>query len=326
MACKVEPTAEPLIVTPFFDGRPGHEKQTRGILRALHELTAIRETPPRIVATSAGATAVDWLRYLLGLPTPPLPQQNIPHLLIGTGSRTHIPMLLTRRQTSGKVVTCMTPDYLVRNKIDLCFIPRHDQPMVAENVFVTFGSPNTAIDENRHEPDQGLILVGGIDTKSHRWDTAATMGQIETVIAGSQASRWTVSSSPRTPDSMIHRLDTFCKEKSNTAFFQASDTPPGWIEETYATHDAVWVTADSVSMVYEALTAGCRVGILPIHWKRKTNKFQLGIDLLRENRRVVTYEDWLTGASLGEARPLDEAGRCAAEILQRWWPKKHTDK
>ena len=39
---------EPLRVVSFWDGRLGHEKQTRGVLAALAKLTAVAEVPRRV--------------------------------------------------------------------------------------------------------------------------------------------------------------------------------------------------------------------------------------------------------------------------------------
>ena len=117
-------------------------------------------------------------------------------------------------------------------------------------------------------------------------------------------------------------LTGLCSRHDNAAFFRAEDTPPGWIEEQYHENSLAWVTADSVSMVYEALSAGCRVGILPVRWKRGSNKFQRSLSFLAERKLVRFYD----GASTelphaGEKPAFNEALRCAAEILSRWWPE-----
>jgi mitochondrial fission protein ELM1 len=41
-------------------------------------------------------------------------------------------------------------------------------------------------------------------------------------------------------------------------------TSPDWLPTQLARADQAWVTADSVSMVYEALTAGAAVGVLDV--------------------------------------------------------------
>jgi hypothetical protein len=118
-------------------------------------------------------------------------------------------------------------------------------------------------------------------------------------------------------------LTAVAKSKKNVIFYRAEDTPRGWIESAYASHRQVWVTADSVSMIYEALTAGCRVGVLPVRWKNPDNKFQTGIDDLKHHGMVVDFEQWRAGGELpAVAMPLNEAGRCAEEMVKRWWPER----
>ena len=102
-----------------------------------------------------------------------------------------------------------------------------------------------------------------------------------------------------------------------------SDTGPGWIEKEYERNQTVWVTADSMSMVFEALSAGCRVGLLPVTWKHANNKFQHSADDLKRDGAVVTFEEWKNGkASWALSKPFNEAQRCAKEILRRWWPER----
>ncbi len=59
------------------------------------------------------------------------------------------------------------------------------------------------------------------------------------------------------------------------------------MEEQYDKNKVVWVTADSISMIYEALTAGCRVGIFPMQWRKEKGKFKRNEDLLLEKKLVT---------------------------------------
>lgn len=313
----------PLFVTAFFDGRPGHEKQTRGILNGLAARTKLEISSIQLPSPTFGRRIRQWLQYLARF------QPNARHrnhaeqtdLILGTGSYTHIPMLILKRRCRAKVVTCMTPDPFLKNRIDLCCIPRHDHPAPADNVLVTDGPPNTAVNLAAHDDNCGLILVGGIDVKSHHWDSRDTMSRIDTLIRQDKRV-WTISSSPRTPADMIELLEAYSQNHSDVTFFRAEDTPQGWIETEYNRNTTVWVTADSVSMLYEALTAGCKVGVLPVRWKRKNNKFKTGIDHLVKNGHIRTYDIWAAGNPPPTSPPLDEAGRCASEILKKWWPER----
>jgi len=318
-----------LRVTAFLDGRPGHGKQTLGVLHALSCRTpveaACRDLPQR---TPWGETRLWGLFFLSAmgagrLRAPCAQAGRPPDLVLGAGTRTHLPMILCQRGSGARAVVCMTPGWPLLRRMDLCLIPWHDNPAPAPNVFVTVGPPNTARGDGAHLADRCLVLVGGVDPKSHHWDSRATLSQIETLVDRGQAALWTVSSSPRTPGEMVPLLQRLAARRANVRFFKSEETPAGWIEDRYAECDCVWVTADSVSMVYEALTAGCRVGILPVRWKRRDDKFRRGLNLLVEEGRVLVYDAWLQDPrKLPPRVVLDEASRCAQEILRRWWPDR----
>lgn len=315
---------KPLTIVAFFDGTPGHEKQTRGILAALAAITPIHVSKKEIPHPCFSAQVKDWMHYLVSFAIPRQqaePDQSV-DIIIGTGSQTHIPMFLYNKAYRAKIVTCMTPNFPLRRKMDLCFVPQHDGLNPGNNIVVTIGPPNTATFTGDHDINCGLILVGGLDKKSHTWNSDKTMAQIESIIKKEPAKKWTISSSPRTPEDMIRLLEKFASDSFNTEFFKSADTPDGWIEKEYAKNKTVWVTADSISMVYEALTAGCNVGILPVYWKKKNSKFQKSEAYLIQNRRVTPYDMWLASNQVTNEAPLDEAARCAREILQKWWPER----
>ena len=315
---------DPLNVVICSDGRPGHAKQTHAVVAALASLT------PLSMETCTLAPAAGLGRVLQGLTALRAPDRSSigfaltdVDLIIGAGTRTHLPMLAMKFRCRAKLVTCMSPDPMLRFWFDLCLVPRHDNPPARRNIFTTFGPPCMKISGEHHNPKMGLILAGGLDPKSHYWDTSNLMNQIEALITRMPEISWTVSSSPRTPADTIDQLRRLAAHNHQVRFFSAADTPPGWIDSAYKVHDQVWVTADSVSMVYEALTAGCRVGILPVAWKNPQNKFQCGIDDLNANGLILDYSRWQKGQQWPEIlKPLDEAERCASEILRRWWPKR----
>ena len=322
---------KPLSIVAYFDGRPGHEKQTHGILQALADIT-ITDVVSKKVSVSHLAYFKNWATYVLSfLQNPKAEDFHAPvDLIIGTGTYTHLPMLLenkTRLKIYGKparVVTCMSPERFLLNKFDLCCIPAHDNFPPHENVFITLGPPTSVKFEKQHESDRGLILVGGLDRKSHKWNSRTVAEQIQTIIAKNPVTQWTVSSSPRTPEETCKELEDMASDLKQLSFFRSEATPEGWVEEQYAINGTVWVTADSISMVYEALNAGCSVGVLPVEWLQQENKFQKSLAILLEKKMIVEFCDWQTGAKMPvpTAEQFNEALRCAREILQRWWPNR----
>lgn len=314
----------PLNLVCITDGRPGHEKQSLAVTTALERMTPLSVTMLSVKATQGAGRVYYGLKSLLTAPRPP--EADLPaaiDMVVGTGSSTHLPMVGLKRRNAARLVTCMTPDPWLLPWFDLCLVPRHDRPPGRRKFFPTFGPPCLQLDTERHDPGRGLILAGGVDAKSHRWSTAVLLGQIDDIIGRSPEIAWTISSSPRTPAETIERLRELADRNHRVVFFSAGQTPKGWIESAYETHALVWVTADSVSMIYEALTAGCAVGVLPVAWRHPKNKFQHGIEDLKKSGMVADYEQWLGTSELPRpSQPLNEASRCAREILKRWWPER----
>ena len=70
-------------------------------------------------------------------------------------------------------------------------------------------------------------------------------------------------------------------------------------------------------MVYEALTAGAAVGILPVP-RRHASRVTTGLDRLVKENWATPYSTWEQGTALHAApEPLDEATRCARLLRTR---------
>jgi len=312
----------PLKIKVFLDGRTGHEKQTLGIVNALSNLTSLTVEYKKVkpILSTRIKNIFFYLYYRMFNK-----EKYTEHfdIIIGTGSYTHIPMLIERKKYDAKAVTCMTPELFLINKFDLCFIPQHDNPKLKKNIFITTGTPNSSFYTNNKNKNKGIIIVGGIDKKSHKWDSYNICKKIETVLIDNPLIDWTISSSPRTPEESVKILKNLAVKKKNAIFFDFKDTQKGWIEKKYSESFYVCLTADSISMIYEAVTSGCVVGIIPISWKKKNNKFQKNINYLIDSNFVVNYDMLQTKKSIQIKNiHLDEAKRCAKEILERWYPQR----
>lgn len=308
-----------LKVAVFLDGRPGHEKQTLGIIKALQRLHPLDVTEIKIGPASLWQEMSDWLRYLLGMDCSSSPDQEPYDLLIGTGAHTHIPMLSCKRRSGAFSVTCMAPSRILRQQFDLCCIPQHDGIQTGKNVFLTIGPPNCSEAKTEHDRNKALILLGGVDPKSHHWSSADIDTSIRELLAIDTGKEWTISSSPRTPGDTVLLVERIAAELDNVTFFRYQETASGWVEEQYSRNKTVWVTADSMSMVYEALSAGCEVGILPVVWKSKKNKFNRSEKYLLDKGLVISFQAWKQGTARRKFHvPMNEAGRCAEEILRKW--------
>ena len=300
-----------LQVWRFADGLRGHENQSDGLIEALAARTAIAvhtvETP------RAARLATAW-RTLVGADTGRLPS---PDLLVGAGSSTHLPMLVARRRRGGRVVVLMKPD-LPLAWFDLVVAPCHDGVSPRDNLLVTRGALNRVRPSARKRPDHGLMLIGGPDRR-HAWDALALEGQLSAIAERHPEVRWTAASSRRTPQGFLRRLAAL--GIANLETVDVAEVDAEWLPRRLADAATVWVTEDSVSMLYEALTAGAAIGLLalPRHDGSKPRASSRG-DPVAEGL-ATRFDAWRRGAPLTPPpAPLDEAGRCADWILDRWPP------
>ncbi len=309
-------------VALFLEGSPGHEKQSLAIIQGLKRLVSVEVTEFRLPERTKWQRFFDIGRLFLGSNRGKVQGLDDFDLAIGTGSRTHVPLIACKNSYGIPIVTCMAPDRLLRGKFDLCCVPRHDQLEEKENILLTDGPPVLSAEKNiRREPDKGLILLGGIDESSHFWRGVELAEFIRNIVHEGKDIQWSISSSPRTPDDTVEILKGYSESQPNATFFDFKDTPRGWVEDQYAKSGVAWVTADSVSMIYEALTAGCRVGILPVPWKNARNKFQRSIDFLLLKGLVKVYSPAESTSLLSMAeQDFNEADRCAEEILRKIQP------
>jgi len=291
------------IVWRFSDGKPGHDVQTLGLVRALQAQTDVGVFTVPLQRGVSGLWL--WLsgRYPRGARLP------APDLLVGAGHRTHFHLLAARRRWGGRIILCMKPS-LPLSWFDLCLIPEHDAPPPAANVLVTSGVLNTVQAGGCHDSDSGLIVLGGPSRHFH-WDDEDMVRQLEQLLAARPGRRWLLTTSPRTPAELTRRLAGL--RGFEYAPFDAADS--GWLAQRMAGAGEVWVSEDSMSMLYEALSSGARVGVLRVR-RGAANRVTAAVDALLERGWLGRPDDWQPGS--GPGWPLNEAGRCAAWVRQRW--------
>ncbi|HNQ04571.1 MAG TPA: mitochondrial fission ELM1 family protein [Thiobacillaceae bacterium] len=293
-------TFHPLTLWRFLDGKPGHEKQSLGLCQAL-----ARHTPTRQIDLPVEAGWKSFLRWATGR-SPRGRDLPSPDLLIGAGHATHLPMLAARRAHGGRIVVLMRPS-LPLALFDLCLIPEHDAPPSRPGVLSTVGVLNPLTASGTHAGNRGLILVGGPSPHFH-WDSPAIIRQIGELAHSRTEMRWTLTTSRRTPAGFLTSLEGLPLE-----VHRAQATPAGWLESQLARAGEVWVTPDSVSMLYEALTAGCRVGLLHLP-AVAGSRVARGVEGLRAKGLVAVLPHVPRATA-----SLDEAGRSARFILERWF-------
>jgi len=296
----------PVVVWVFTDGKAGHENQTRGLLAALAHHHPVDARWIKVPAYASVLSSLMTRRFLPGVGLP------APDLLIGAGHRTHLPLLAARRAHGGRTIVLMKPS-LPRAWFDLCVIPEHDA-VAGANVFSTRGALNP-VEPGKKNARAGLILIGG-PSRHHGWSENEILSQIETIIASESDVDWTLTTSRRTPSSTTARLRRLTLK--NLTVVPVAETGPGWLSERLASAAQAWVTEDSVSMVYEALTANAATGVLSVPAKRES-RIARGIAALSRDGLVTRFADWQRGRRLAPpAVPFNEAARVAAWIGEKW--------
>ena len=290
------------------DNKPGHRSQLQGLAQALAARTAI-ET--HWIDAPGGLAA---FRHWLTGRFPPGAALPDPDFILIAGHRTHLAGLAARRARGGKLIALMRPSLPLR-WFDLCVIPQHDRPPARANVIATRGVLNTARPSPEREADKGLFLIGG-PSKHHGWDTPGLLAQIDAILAATPAMRWTLTTSRRTPADTESALLALRDRGVNVR--PVRDTPPGWAMAQVARSAQAWVTEDSVSMVYESLTAGAATGLLAVPRLGET-RITAGVAELQRAGLVTAFADWVrTGQLAAPLERLAEADRVAEAVLARF--------
>ena len=287
------------------DGKAGHRSQALGLYQALQRLSQQALSFEEITAESLSRFNLFLAR---GHKQHPLIQQQ-PDYIFSVGSHTQLKALLLGQVfPQAKTVVLMKPKFPLQ-WFDYVIVPQHDGLAEQDNVIVTQGALNPIVNEKRHQKKRILIALGGA-SKRHQWNEAKVLQAIEKIVQDNKKSEIILTTSRRTPKDFLSSLHekTFAK---NLQIFPVDDTPQGWIFEQMQLAEAVWVTEDSVSMLYEALTAGCKVGVIEID-RLKQDRITQSVDQLLK-------KGWVSHASqlnlLGLAKPLKEADRVATYLL-----------
>ena len=287
------------------DGKAGHRSQALGLFKALQ-----RQSAETVSFEEISIEDLALFTLIAGLFRRSIPQlKTSPDLIIGVGSHTQLRVLLLGKiYTQAKTVILMKPNYPLA-WFDYSVIPEHDGIPASDRVIVTQGALNPIVNEQRHQSERILIALGG-SSKRHQWNEDKVFASIEHIVKQHPNNEIIITTSRRTPEQFVERLNTY-PFLPHVHFFPVEQTPQGWIFEEMQQAEAVWVTEDSVSMIYEALTAGCRVGVIAMD-RTKQDRITTSVDGLLE--KGIISESLLL-AQLPEPNAFKEAERVAIYLL-----------
>lgn len=298
----------PTIIWRLTDGKPGHQSQSQGLVNALK-----RKMPCESFDIPVKGRLQPLFDFLSTV-WPAGQELPRPDLIIGAGHRTHLHMLAAKKVYGGQTIVLMQPSLPV-SLFDLSLIPEHDQYQGRGNVLETRGVLNPIQVHGQHHRNQSLIMIGG-PSKHCGWDGAQLISQLSQLCKQNPNIHYCLTTSRRTPADFISELDS--QQLTNLTIVPFAATGPGWVAEKLAESYSAWITEDSVSMVYEALTAQTAVGIIRMPVKRE-NRVSRGMNQLVSDGLIVRFD--ALGDYKKQLRPVAgfmESSRCADWIMKRW--------
>jgi len=279
------------------DGKPGHENQSLGLAEAIGRQTAcnVHRIPCRPWRNA--------LKIAASLPKP--------DWILGAGHSTHGLLWWLSLRYQAKSVVLMRPS-LPGWLFDRIIAPEHDfkngHPADGR-VLTTRGALNRVAPPVDAERQGSLILLGG-PSRHHGWDAAAMETMLRQIANHTPVLE--AADSRRTPAGFFDSLDFITRRHFH------HQTPADWLAGRIVHAEEIWVTEDSVSMIYEALTSGARVGLLPVPRLRPQARIIQGVDRLIDQGWLTPYAEWEKSGTLRQPpETLAEAERAADWILEK---------
>ncbi|MDQ9009303.1 ELM1/GtrOC1 family putative glycosyltransferase [Acinetobacter gerneri] len=287
------------------DGKAGHRSQALGLYKAMQ-----RQSAEDVTFEEVSIEKLDIFSLLICV----FKHSNssisqAPDFIFGVGSHTQLRVLLLGKiYSKAKTVILMKPNFPF-SWFDYAIIPEHDDVQASAQVITTKGALNPIVNEQGHQSNRILIALGG-SSKRHQWNNKKVLDAIKKIVYENTRSEIILTTSRRTPNEFLLSLKS--QEYANKlSIFPVEETSQGWIFEEMQKAEAVWVTEDSISMIFEALTAGCRVGMIKID-RIKNDRITESVDHIIQQNLIsdTTKIEKLPAAAL-----FREADRIAKQLL-----------
>ena len=287
-------------VVVLSDNKPGHYKQSLGIVERLPECQTEwleiqfqhkwRDNLLRVFMCFVGGMPLPTsliytlLRWSLSSEAySALAHLQTADIILSTGSSVAAVNLLLGRILGAKTVTCRRPSPLGIRYFDLIILPMlswHSKEH-KDNVCKTVGVPNPISPDMLNAAQQRLmqepnlpdclrigILLGGTDRHETITTTdAEQLSEICRAVASEMNAQILVTTSRRTPTDVAEHLASTLKHNEWCLLFIEPDAPSE-LTDPYqailALSDLLIVTADSFSMVCEAASSGRPVIVLTL--------------------------------------------------------------
>lgn len=308
------------------EGLKGTENQCLGVAEALNVSPVIKQ----IRLKQPWKALSPYLKFEQGWIFEPKLEPPWPDLLIASGRKSIAASRFIKNQSNGKTFTVQIQDPRIdSSQFDLVAVPAHD-PARGKNVIVTTAAPNRITQSNlfdarkdfpefeKTQKPKVAVLIGG-NSKDYILTRQTVDWMVEALLK--QDAFFMVTLSRRTPEKFAGIIQDALKDKGHFVW-DGTGVNPYFAMLSYA--DYVMVSADSVSMISDAATAGKPVYILemqqrnarPKHAKpdteRRAKRIELFHQLMAEKGIARTFQGELEPPWSYE--PLNDAARIAEEI------------
>lgn len=313
------------------DGKPGHLNQSLGLVKALKRACLALGQRQQDQCQQDQRQQVDCQssRIEFSQHSPISAFENIAlafgrrpkawpkhcDVVVGAGHSCHLTILAAARYYQATSIVLMKPS-LPRSLFDVCIVPKHDGLKEDANTLLTEGALNPVCYQGEQKSLK-MILIGG-PSKHFQWQEDALIEQLQNIVGAEPASGqedWLILTSRRTPDSFNKRLSD---QAWPLKVVHPDDVPQGWLAEQFPKAAICWVSPDSVSMVYEALTAQAKVALLELPACEPLSRVAKGVQELSRSDYIDNYKPWLERGR-GELKvtqePFNQADKIAQKLL-----------
>ncbi len=157
-------------------------------------------------------------------------------------------------------------------------------------------------------------MIGG-PSKRHGWNTDQLITNIDILVKKTNTVSWHLTDSPRTPIETKQALAKF--NQDNLAYIPYQGSDKSWLQGMLGSCGIRWITEDSISMIYESLTAGGNAYIFKMPRLRQ-DKVTASLDALYQSGYLQGFESWQQNADSLKYVTLNESARCATLVHQRF--------
>lgn len=305
----------------FHDARLGHLSQLEGLAKRLAHHTACEFQWFDVTQRKLH------LKHLLYSPKHLLnyiKAHHTPDLILGAGHATHVSMLIAGFKFNALTSVLMKPS-LPRCFFNAIICPQHDGLGEHKKVLNTFSPLNKIDQEQVKQADKkrpvNLILIGGL-SKHYHFDCANIITQIRDICLKYPHKQWLLSNSPRTPTEMNQALTRLSYPNLHIHDYQQdsfSKTDEN-LQDILLKTDFTWMTPDSMSMMFEALSAGSQLGFIDCQPKKQSRIVRRVENLLHEGY-AITLNDTIPAQRNVKHIPW-EADRAALWLVEQLHSKK----